>query len=671
MPEKLNGRDAAASSFIVATYWSIVHPSSVPPRTIAPEAAQLRSQLGQPGAKACSPQIQDYGVIGDCRSAALISLMGSIDWLCWPRFEKPSIFAAILDRDRGGYWLISPAAEATIGRQYVRDTNVLETRFSTQSGEAVLTDLMPGATSGYYKNDFLPDHEIIRRVCCTQGEIEIKIDFRPAPNYGEDRANLWERGKLGIRFEVGKGVYWLRSSAALKINDERTSAYARITMRKGDVLRFSFTYAEEAPAVLRPLEQDVDARIDHAVEGWQRWAIRADYDGEHRSAVVRSALALKLLTYLPSGAIIAAPTTSLPERIGDSLNWDYRYCWLRDSSLTIRALLELGYWDEAEDFLDWMLQATRLTQPRLRILYSLYGGEPPVERELRHLAGYCGSRPVRIGNAARNQLQLDVYGEVIDAAAQFAFHGGHLDSDMQGILISFGNYVVENWNQADEGIWEPRCGRQHHTHSRLLCWTALDRLIRLCKKGILQKAPVDTYEEHCNAIRRQIEHHAWNERIQSYVSVLDGDELDASSLLISWYGFDEAGSPRMRGTYNALRRQLGTSNGLLYRYARTEPEGAFALCSFWEAEYLALGGGTLHEAKQLFTHLVKFGNDLGLFAEEIDPATGAALGNFPQAFTHIGLISAALSINQREKGEQQLAHRPPNATYGASSEVHS
>ena len=651
----------------VATYCLIVHPFTVPPRIAVSESKQPGSEPARRCPEASWPQIQDYGIIGDCRSAALISRTGSIDWLCWPRFDKPSIFAALLDRDRGGHWRISPASAATITRRYIPDTNVLETRFSAPSGEAVLTDLMPGASSIHYKKDFLPDHEIIRRLICTQGEIEIDIDFRPAPNYAESRADLRDCGKLGIRFAVGKGVYWLRSSTPLRIDEERTRASARVPLRKGDVLRFSFTYAEEAPGVLRPLDDSVDVRIDRSVKGWQRWASHATYDGEHRDTVVRSALSLKLLTYLPSGAIIAAPTTSLPERVGGTLNWDYRYCWLRDSSLTIRALLELGYWDEAEDFLDWMLQATHLTQPRLRILYSLYGGKTPVERELKHLTGYRGSRPVRIGNAARDQLQLDVYGEVIDAAAQFAFHGGHLDRDMQKVLISFGNYVVENWNQPDEGIWEPRWGRQNHTHSRLLCWTALDRLIRLGKKGILQKALIETYEEHCNAIRRQIEHHGWNERMQSYVSVLDGDELDASSLLISWYGFDEAGSTRMRGTYNALRRQLGTPNGLLYRYAVAEPEGAFALCSFWEAEYLALGGGTLHEAQQLFGHLTNFGNDLGLFAEEIDPATGAALGNFPQAFTHIGCISAALSISQRQKGEQQLAHRPPNAADGDGS----
>jgi GH15 family glucan-1,4-alpha-glucosidase len=618
---------------------------------------------------ACRPQIQDYAIIGDCRSAALVSKYGSIDWLCWPRFEKPAIFAALLDHDRGGHWRISPTGEATIERQYAPDSNVLESHFSTQSGSVILTDLMPGSFSSFHRKELVPDHEIIRRVRCTSGELEIEIEFSPMADYGKKKVQIREMGKLGLRFTVGNGVYWLRSSVPLLISDG--AAGARVHVREGDILRFSLTYAEEAPAVLRPLDELVDVRIEHSISGWQHWGQRANYDGAYRDAVVRSALVLKLLTYLPTGAIVASPTTSLPEQLGGDLNWDYRYCWLRDSSLTIRALLELGYWHEAEDFLDWMLQATRLTQPRLRILYTVYGGEIPAERNLDFLNGYCGSRPVRTGNAARDQLQLDVYGEVVDAAAQFAFYGGPLDRDMQKVLIGFGDYVVENWNQPDEGIWEPRSGRQNHTHSRLLCWTALDRLVRLSERGMLQGAPIQRYGENRDAIRRQIEQHAWNERLQSYVSVLDSDELDASLLLLSWYGFDEAGSTRMRGTYRAIRQYLGTPNGLLYRYRRENPEGTFALCSFWEAEYLALGGGSLHEAQQLFAHLIKYGNDLGLYGEEIDPGSGAALGNFPQAFTHVGLIGAALSIRQREKGEQQLAHRPPEAEDQAVPEVRS
>jgi GH15 family glucan-1,4-alpha-glucosidase len=613
------------------------------------------------------PAIEDYAIIGDCRSAALVSRYGSIDWLCWPRFDRPSIFAALLDRKQGGFWRISPVDRATIKRQYVPDSNVLETHFTNDSGTAILIDLMPGASHTSRENSLMPDHEIIRKVTCVAGEMDLQIEFCPMADYGKSKVQILQCGALGLKIHVGRGAYWLRSTVPLQITDG--SARARIVLRSGESRCFSFSYTEEAPAVLRLFDSSFDERINISVTNWQTWARFASYDGDYRNEVVRSALALKLLSYAPSGAIIAAATTSLPERIGGSLNWDYRYCWLRDASFTIRALLELNYWDEAEDFLDWMLQATRITQPELRILYSVYGDQAPRERELKHLSGYQDSKPVRIGNLAREQLQLDVYGEVIDAASQFAFHGGHLDSEMQSALIGLGNYVTKNWDQPDEGIWEPRSGRQNHTHSRLLCWTAMDRLVNLSEKGMLRGAPINDYKAHSNSIRRQIEERAWNEQMQSYVSVLDGDQLDASLLLLSWYGFADAASARMRSTHQAIRQRLGTPEGLLYRYEKERIEGTFAICSFWEAEYLALGGGSLDEARQRFGQLMKYANDLGLYGEEIDARTGAALGNFPQAFTHVGLIGAALSISQREKGEQQLAHRPPAATPQDASKV--
>jgi GH15 family glucan-1,4-alpha-glucosidase len=603
------------------------------------------------------PDIGDYAVIGDCRSAALVSKSGCIDWLCWPRFDSPSIFAALLDRERGGYWKIAPAGSFSIVREYLNGSNVLQTSFQTSSGTVALIDLMPVRDAA--QPFMVPDHEIVRQMACTKGQVEIEFDLAPRANYGETMPPIRDGGTLGIRIEHGHGVYWLRSSIPLRVKD--SSVWAKATLRAGETLAFSFSYTENAPAVLPPLEQ-VPQRIDTCIKWWRSWTAQGLYDGDFRDEVMRSALALKLMIFTPSGAIIAAPTTSLPERMGGDLNWDYRYCWLRDASLTIRALIELGFWAEATSFLDWMLHATRLTQPELRILYTVYGNRPPKERESKTLRGYRGSGPVRIGNAARDQLQLDVYGEVVDAAAQFAFHGGELDSEMQKALVGFGDYVVNHWDTLDQGIWEPRTEPRNHTHSRLLCWTALDRLITLNEKGKLKRIPLEKYKKQAEAIRQQIQQRAWNEKLQSYVSELDGEKLDSSLLLLSWYGFEKPDAPRMRATYRRLRERLSTPEGLLYRSEDLPPEGTFAICSFWEAEYLALGGGSAQQTRDLIKTLTTHRNDLGLYGEEIDGTTGQALGNFPQAFTHVGYIGAALSLIQREKGEQQLGHRPESAT---------
>jgi GH15 family glucan-1,4-alpha-glucosidase len=601
------------------------------------------------------PRIGDYAVIGDCRSAALVSKYGSIDWLCWPGFDSASIFAALLDRERGGRWSISPVGEYSVTRHYLRDTNIVQTEFVTPSGTAALTDLMPVREN----TSLVPDHEIIRQVECTSGEVEIDLLLAPRAKYGEVTPKLEQRGRLGLRFCHGRGVYWLRGSESLAVKDD--SATLRRRLRSGEALLYSLSYTENAPAVL-PVMDQIRHRMSVCADWWRKWVADMQYEGEFRDEVVRSALTLKLLTYVLSGAVVAAPTTSLPERIGGALNWDYRYCWLRDASLTIRAMLELGYLDEAAQFLDWLLHATRLTQPQLRILYTVFGNPAPQEWESKTLRGYMNSAPVRVGNAARDQLQLDVYGEVIDAAAQYVFHGGKLDREMQKVLIGFGNYVVKHWDEPDEGIWEPRNGRQHHTHSRLMCWTAMDRLVSLAEEGKLKGANAEEYKRNRNAIQQQICTRAWNERLQSYVSVLDGEDLDASLLLLSWYGFEKADSPRMQATYKAIRQELGTRHGLLYRYRANPQEGTFAICSFWEAEYLALGGGKSDECRQMMKSLFKYHNDIGLYGEEIDGETGDALGNFPQAFTHIGLIGAALSLDQRVNGEHQLAHRRESAT---------
>jgi GH15 family glucan-1,4-alpha-glucosidase len=479
---------------------------------------------------------------------------------------------------------------------------------------------------------------------------------------------LRDHGKLGLRVESGGGIYWLRCTRPLQIRND--IAHAIFALRPGDALEFSFSYAEESPAVLPALGERTTAAIERSVEWWQRWARRANYQGRYCEAVIRSALALKLLAYAPSGAIAAAATTSLPERIGDTLNWDYRYCWLRDASLTIRALLGLGYMDEAESFLTWLLHATRLTQPELRVMYNVFGGIAPPERELNFLSGYRGSRPVRVGNGARHQLQLDIYGEVIDATAQYANVRGRFDRATQKVLIGLGKYVAKHWDRPDEGIWEPRGGQENHTHSRLMCWTALDRLLALSDKGMLDGVPREEFRRERERIRQQILTRAWNEALQSYTSVLDGNCVDATLLRIPWYGLENADSRRMSLTYRKICEELGTRDGLLYRYKRQPPEGAFGICGFWAVEHLALGGGTLRQAHDLFNQLLSYSNDLGLFSEEIDPESGDALGNFPQAFTHVGLISAALTLAEKERGEPHPAEQTGSDTKSAGQEAH-
>ncbi len=602
-----------------------------------------------------SSKIKEYGIVGDCRSAILVSRWGSVDWLAWPRFDSPPIFAALLDAERGGHWTLVPASECKNHQHYHEDTNVLVTEWSADFGSATVTDLVPVASEELKRKQLLPEHEFVREVRCTAGEMQFRMEFHPRPEYGKIPAKIRAIGALGYRMEIEGATCWLRTNVPLTIAGDR--ATASFSLKQGEVAQFILAYSQDSPAVLPALGEPLSARIGESVRWWRAWTNRGSYDGEYREAVRRSALTLKLLSYAPSGAIVAAPTTSLPEIIGADLNWDYRYCWLRDASLTVRALLGLGYVEEAESFLTWMLHATRMTQPELRIMYDIFGGLAPRERNLSYLSGYENSRPVRVGNGARNQLQLDIYGEVIDAAAQYARLVGPFDRTTQNVLIGFGRYVANNWNQPDEGIWEPRSGRQNHTHSRLMCWTALDRLLEMHRKGTVQNVPVDLFTRERERIKSQILDRAWNEKLQTYTSALEGESVDATSLRISWYGLEPANSERMKKTYKQIRRKLGAGDSLLYRYAREPKEGAFGICGFWGAEYLATGGGTLEEAHDCFKNLLAYQNELGLYSEEIDPETGDALGNYPQAFTHIGLISTALSLREREKGEPHPAEQ--------------
>jgi GH15 family glucan-1,4-alpha-glucosidase len=598
------------------------------------------------------PKIQDYAIIGDGRSAALISNRGSIDWLCWPRFDSTSLFEAILDPNIGGQWRIRPAEDSQSSRRYIDNTNVLETVFSTDSGKIVLTDFMPVTSEEEKKRRLWPEHELIRRLKCTGGEMDLVVDFNPRLDYGRVIPIIKNRHKLGWRINKDTSLFTLRSDIELVRRGDGLSA--NFTLRAGDTVSSSLTFSAEGPAVLPSLGHLVTDKLNLTIDWWRNWAAQSNYKGPYERQVTRSALVLKLLSYAPSGAIVAAPTTSLPESIGRDLNWDYRFAWLRDAAFTVHALFGLGYKDDAEAFVNWLLHATRLTRPELRIIYDVFGERPPPERQLSHLNGYADSRPVRIGNAVTDQVQLDIYGEVVEAVSHFIGEDERLDRDMQKMLRQYAEYVCEYWREPDNGIWEYRDERRHYTHSRLMCWVALDRILKMQARGQLSGISVEKCEEEKERIRLEIEAHAWNPTLQIYAQACGSDVLDASVLLLAYYGFEEAGSQRMQKTYMRIREKLIPRLGLVYRNERSLElrEGAFALCSFWEVDFLARAGKH-QEARDVFEAALNYANDADLFSEEIDPETGDALGNFPQAFTHLGMINAALSLRDRD----ERAHR--------------
>jgi GH15 family glucan-1,4-alpha-glucosidase len=600
-----------------------------------------------------APRIDDYGIIGDCRSAALISRYGSLDWLCWPWFDSPSLFAAILDTEKGGFWRIAPAGEYSATRRYLPGTNVLETEFQTTAGKLRVLDCMPVYDSLYEQQHMVADRELLRVIECTEGEVRLDGVYAPAPKYGKCSCRWTHSRALGIRVEYRGGALWFRSDLDWHFADHH--AVCNAVLRAGERKYCSMVFMEHGPAVLSALGAWSDASLEQTIAWWKRWSDRCAYEGAFRESVVRSALALKLLNFAPSGAIVAAPTASLPERISGNLNWDYRYCWLRDASMTATAFLGLGYQDEAEAFIEWLLHSTHLTQPRLSVMYSVYGLRAQQERELNEWKGYRGSRPVRVGNGARDQLQLDVYGEVISATAQVDESGKSFDRASAKVLRGLGKYVQKHWMLPDKGIWEPRTPDMHHTHSKLMCWVAMNQLLRLHDNGLLKDLDYDEVKQTRDEIRHEIETRGWNEELQTYTAIYDGKEVDSSLLLFPKHEFAPADSPRLQSTYARIREKLSAGPGLLYRYRDnlSPGEGAFGICCFWAAEFLALGGGTLDEAQEEFRRVLQYANDLGLYGEEIDPATGDILGNFPQGFTHIGLINTALTMAERQTRESK------------------
>lgn len=603
--------------------------------------------------------IGDYSLIGDCRAAALVSCDGSFDWLCLPHFSSPSVFAALLDQRRGGRFRLRPTAPFVVRRRYVGVTAIMCTSFETATGKASLTDLMvPGPTGA--ETDLSPLRELLRIVDGVSGQVEFELVFEPRFDYARRLPHIRRRDRYSWQASRGGDCLQLRCDPPLELTDQNSALIGRVVIAAGQRCAVSMTYAQGEPAILMPLGAAVGERLERTRHWWESWSVRCRYHGPWRERVLRSLITLKLLTYSLSGAVLAAPTTSLPEWIGGMRNWDYRYCWLRDASFVLRVFFDCGYPAEGDAFLHWLLHATRLTWPELQVMYDVNGRTDLHERELDHLEGYRGSRPVRIGNGAHEQFQLDIYGAVVLAACGYVRRGGRLRPAEARLLVRLGRTVCRQWQRPDQGIWEMRGRPRHHTYSKLLCWAALDRLVKLHEAKVI-RAPAELFRSERERLRAAIRQRGYNPALASYTGTFDGRELDASLLVLARIGFEDACSERMSGTFRQLQAQL-EKNGLLYRYRSgydglPDEEGAFGMMSFLVVDYLARCG-RLDDAQERFEYLLGFSNDVGLFAEEIDPVSGMALGNFPQAFTHVGLVLAALALQEQTRSRAGLSNAP-------------
>jgi GH15 family glucan-1,4-alpha-glucosidase len=612
--------------------------------------------LPEPVTAPASTPIAEYGLLADCNSAALVDRAGSIDWLCLPRYDSAAIFARILGSD-AGHWSIRPVGAFTSERRYLPGTLVIETTFTTDTGTVRLVDAM-AAAEGQRGHDlgFDAPHEVLRSVEGVEGEVELVMELAPRPEYGLIRPLI--RLDDGGARTFGVGRVAVRSGVPLEVDD--ATFRASFVVGAGEQLGFSLRWAApETRDAPQPTPADrVAARIDDTAQAWRSWEAEHDvYDGERRELVRLSARVLKGLTYRPTGAIVAAPTTSLPETVGGERNWDYRFSWIRDSSLTIEALYIGACPDEAEEFVSFMTSAAggRASEGSLQIMYGIGGEHDLSERELGHLAGWRESRPVRVGNGAWNQVQLDVYGELLNALHLYRARLGDLHPEIQAFVADLADTAARRWMERDSGIWEMRGEPLHHLSSKVLCWTALDRAVKLAPQ-LGEHAKPDEWAAARDEIRAAILDRGWSEKRQAFAQSFDSDELDAAVLLMPIYGFLPATDPRMRSTIEAVARDL-TEDGLVLRYRNQEgenadgltgEEGTFVVCSFWLVSALAQAG-EIERAEQLYAQLAGYANDLGLLAEEIETATGEQLGNFPQAYSHIGLITAGYEID-RAKG---------------------
>ncbi len=586
-----------------------------------------------------------YGLIGDCRSAALVGVDGSIDWCCLPRFDSPSIFGRLLDARRGGAWELAPAGPSTSWQQYVDKTNILRTIFETPHGRAAITDFMPADDHDIRQHARPHEHpRIVRMITGLAGRTRFQHRIWMRPRYAQARDPLQPSEGL-LHGNDGDYHYCLTGSVPL------TATRQTFEVGPGETIALGLAINRRTQCARRLNDVEAARKLLRTTQMyWWQWISRCTYMGPYQEHVWRSALALKLMTYAPTGALVAAPTTSLPEWIGGPRNWDYRFTWLRDASFTLYSLFQLGYQDEARDFMHWV--AGLATSEGIENFYTLDGRGSPPEQELEHLEGYIRSRPVRVGNGAAQQLQLDVYGELVDSAYLYCRYAGKISRELWDGIRPIVDLAVERWQEPDASIWEVRGEPQQFTYSKVMCWVAIDRGLRIAKRFGL---PAD--EARWDGARRKI-HQAiikqgWSERLGAFTQAFGTERLDAAALRLTQVQFLPRTDPRLRSTIHAVDARLATGP-LVFRYRVEETddglatrEGSFIICAFWLADALA-HIGELEEAQRRFERLLAFASPLGLFSEEVHPTTGALLGNFPQAFSHLALISAAANI-ERER----------------------
>ena len=600
-------------------------------------------------------RIEDHGIIGDLYTAALVGVDGTIDWFCAPHFDSPSIFGSILDDEKGGHFKLHPINHDVRSTQYyLPETNVLVTHFTSEEGVAQVVDFMPVRTR--FAGD--TDHVLIRRITGVRGNLHMQLDCSPSFNYGRDEHDAVYIGE-NVRF-ISPDIsleYW--STVPPKIIDN--SVKVEFEIHEGHTEYVVIDAVEHVEMADQFDASRIELLFDDTVNYWRRWINKCTYTGRWREMVHRSALVLKLLTYEPTGAFVAAPTTSLPEDLGGVRNWDYRYTWIRDAAFSVYGLLRIGLTEEAGRFMEWLEQrcAEAEEDGTLKIMYGIDGSHDLEEHTLEHLSGYMDSQPVRIGNGAADQLQLDIYGELMDAVYLSNKYQTPISYDFWSHLRDIINWVCDNWHRPDEGIWEVRGGRAHFVYSKLMCWVAIDRAIRLADKRSFP-SDTDRWVKVRDEIYEEIIAHGWSDKAQAFTQAYGRDALDASNLIMPMVFFMSPSDPRMLKTLDAIQQSPAKGglvySNLVYRYNLNETadglegeEGTFNMCTFWLVEALTRAGRSdpprLEEARMMFEHMLGYANHLGLYSEEIGPK-GEHLGNFPQAFTHLALISAAFNLDR-------------------------